>query len=180
MKYPILAFPPCGSRLSLYRPLDDRKAEALALPRRFRYTHPVKPSAPPWLPALNTTLILISGVAILVGYTFIRTRRTTLHHRSMLVGTAFAGLFLVVYMARASLFQTKIFAGHGVIRFIYLLILTSHTLLAIAVGPLALITLVRAFRGDFARHKRIARVTLPIWLYVAASGWIIYWMLYSL
>lgn len=127
---------------------------------------------------MNTLLILVSGVAILVGYTFIRKRRIALHHRSMLTGTVFAGLFLVVYVVRASFFQTKLFAGHGVIRTVYLAILASHTLLAIAAGPLALITLYRAFRGDFARHRRIARITLPIWLYVAVTGWIIYWMLY--
>lgn len=127
---------------------------------------------------MNTTLILVSGLAILLGYTFIRRGRVALHHRSMLTGTAFAALFLVVYVIRASLFQTKLFAGEGLIRAVYLTILASHTLLAIAVGPLALLTLYRALRGDFQRHKRIARITLPIWLYVAVTGWIIYWMLY--
>ena len=140
----------------------------------------MKPIAPPWLPTLNTLLILVSGGAILVGYTFIRNRRTTLHHRSMLTGTAFAALFLALYVIRAILFQTKRFAGHGIVRTVYLTILASHTLLAIAVAPLALITLFLAFRGDFARHRRIARVTLPIWLYVATTGWIIYWMLYHI
>jgi putative membrane protein len=98
----------------------------------------------------------------------------------MLTGTAFAALFLALYVIRAILFQTKRFAGHGIVRTVYLTILASHTLLAIAVAPLALITLFLAFRGDFARHRRIARVTLPIWLYVAATGWIIYWMLYHI
>ena len=77
-------------------------------------------------------------------------------------------------------YQPKVFAGHGATRVVYLLILGSHTVLAAAVGPLALLTLRRALRGDFRRHRRIARLTLPIWLYVVVTGWLIYVMLYSL
>ena len=73
----------------------------------------------------------------------------------------------------------RIFAGSGGVRVAYLAILASHTVLAVAVGPLALVTLRRALRGEFGKHRRIARVTLPIWLYVVATGWPIYWMLYG-
>jgi len=137
-------------------------------------------SAQSWLPTLNTSLIVISGVSLLVGYMLIRRKNVQWHKRAMLTATVFAALFLVVYVTRWALFDTKVFAGEGWVRAIYLAILISHTILAILVGPLALLTLRRAFRGEFAAHRRIARVTFPMWLYVVATGWIIYLMLHSL
>jgi putative membrane protein len=128
---------------------------------------------------LNTTLIVISGIFLLIGYYFIRQHKVELHKKSMLTATVFAALFLVVYVTRALLFETKIFAGEGVVRMIYLVILISHTILAILVGPFALVTLRRALRGDFPKHRQIARITFPMWLYVVVTGWIIYWMLNS-
>ena len=129
---------------------------------------------------LNTSLILISGIFLLLGYYFIRQRQIEFHKRSMLIATTFAALFLVVYVSRALLFETKVFAGEGLIRVIYLAILISHTILAILVGPFALVTLRRALRGEYAKHRRIARITFPMWLYVVVTGWMIYWMLHSL
>jgi putative membrane protein len=73
-----------------------------------------------------------------------------------------------------------VFAGEGLVRVIYLTILISHTILAILVGPFALVTLRRALRGEYAKHKRIARITFPMWLYVVVTGWLIYWMLHAL
>jgi putative membrane protein len=96
----------------------------------------------------------------------------------MLTATVFAGLFLIVYVTRAFLFETKFFAGDGWLRVLYLTILISHTILAILVGPFALVTLRRAFKGDFIRHRQIARITFPMWLYVASTGWVIYAMLH--
>lgn len=136
-------------------------------------------SPPAWLPPLNTALIVLSGGFLLLGYAFIRRKQVAHHRRSMLAATAFAALFLVVYVARALLFETRLFAGEGLVRTIYLVILGSHTILATALVPLALLTLYRALRGDFGRHRRLARFTFPTWLYVAASGWTIYWMLYQ-
>jgi putative membrane protein len=133
-----------------------------------------------WIPLLNTSLIVISGFFLLLGYGFIRRRQVIPHRRSMLTATVFAALFLVVYVTRALLFETKLFAGEGWVRVVYLGILISHTILAMAVGPFVLITLYRALRGQFARHKQIARITFPMWLYVVATGWIIYLMLHSL
>jgi putative membrane protein len=140
----------------------------------------MKPLAPAWVPFLNTSLIAISGFFLLLGYYFIKQRRIAAHRRSMLTATVFAALFLLVYVSRVMLFETKLFAGEGLLRAVYLTILASHTLLAMAVGPLALLTLYRAFGGQYRRHRRIARITLPVWLYVVASGWVVYWMLYSL
>jgi len=140
----------------------------------------MKPEAPLWLPLLNTALIVVSGCFLVLGYTFIRRKRVEAHRRSMLTATVFAALFLVVYVVRALLFETRLFAGQGPIRAIYLAILVSHTILAIAVGPLVLLTLRRALRGEFARHRRLARVTAPGWAYVVVTGWVIYMMLYRL
>lgn len=129
---------------------------------------------------LNTSLIVISGIFLLLGYYFIRQRQIELHKRSMLTATTFAALFLVVYVTRALLFETKVFAGEGLVRVIYLAILISHTILAILVGPFALVTLRRGLRGDYSKHRQIARITFPMWLYVVVTGWLIYWMLHSL
>lgn len=133
------------------------------------------------LPALNASLILISGAFLLVGFYFIRARRHVKYHkRSMVTATVFAALFLVVYVTRTVLFGGKLFAGSGWARVLYLGILGSHMVLAVLVGPLALVTLYRALTKDFRRHRRIARITLPTWLYVSITGWIIYWMLHHM
>ena len=131
-----------------------------------------------WLPWLNTALIVISGGFLAVGYGFIRARRVTAHHRSMLTAAVFAGLFLVVYVIRWVLLGSKAFPGSGAAYAVYLGILGPHVVLAIAVAPLALITIRRAFGKRFVQHRRIALVTLPIWAFVAVSGWVIYLMLY--
>jgi putative membrane protein len=137
------------------------------------------PSPPEWLAPVNTSLIVISGVFLLVGYYFVRRREIPRHRAAMITATVFAGLFLVVYVARFLMFAPRIFAGEGAVRAIYLAILISHTILAISVGPLVLVTLRRALRAEYRRHRRLARVTLPIWLYVVATGWTIYLMLHA-
>ncbi|MPZ14705.1 MAG: DUF420 domain-containing protein [Chloroflexi bacterium] len=131
-----------------------------------------------WLPAFNTGLIVVSGMFLALGYAFIRRRRVVAHHRCMITATVFAGLFLVVYVLRWAFLGSKPFEGPGPAYAVYLGILVPHIALAVALGPLALIALRRAFRKSFAAHRRIARVTLPIWTFVAVSGWIIYLMLY--
>lgn len=133
-----------------------------------------------WLPMLNTALIAISGVSVLVGYLAIRRHRIELHRNAMLTGTVFAALFLVVYVLRYFLLGTKLYTGEGWVRIVYFCILITHTVLATALGPLVFVTIARALRRQFRRHRAIARITLPIWLYVAVTGWIIYAMLYGL
>jgi putative membrane protein len=131
-----------------------------------------------WLPAFNTSLIVVRGVCLALGYFFIRQRRIQAHHRSMITATVFAFLFLVVYVYRWATLGSHPFGGSGFWRALYFGILVPHTVLAIVVGPLALITLWRAFAGNFLAHRKIARVTLPIWAFVALSGWVIYILLY--
>jgi putative membrane protein len=134
---------------------------------------------PEWLPALNAALIVISGVFLIVGYACIRTRRIAWHRRSMLTAAVFAALFLVVYVTRYVLFGSKIYPGDGVSKIIYFGILIPHVIIAIAVAPLAFITIRRALRGRYAKHRQIARITVPLWIYVALSGWVVYLMLYG-
>ena len=132
------------------------------------------------LTVLSTACIVLSGASLVAGWYLIRFRRDRLAHRNaMLTATALAGLFLVLYVTRWAVFGSKLFAGTGGWRALYFAILVPHVLLAIAVGPLA-VQLIRLamVREDFAAHRRLARVTLPIWLFVAASGWAIYYLLY--
>jgi putative membrane protein len=131
-----------------------------------------------WLPALNAALIVISGICLVIGYAFIRNKKVVWHRRSMLTASVFAALFLIVYVARYVWLGSKIYPGEGVSRAVYLAILISHITIAIAVAPLAFITLRRALSGRFGPHRKIARITLPLWIYTAISGWIVYMLLY--
>jgi putative membrane protein len=133
-----------------------------------------------WLPALNAALIVISGICLVIGYVCIRSRKILWHRRSMLTASVFAALFLIVYVTRYLVLGSKIYPDDGVSRTVYLIILVSHTTIAIAVAPLAFVTLRRALAGRFAPHRKIARVTLPLWVYTAITGWVVYMMLYVL
>ena len=131
---------------------------------------------------LSTSFIVLSGLSLIVGWYFIRfQRRITAHRNTMLVATMFAGLFLVAYVTRWVIFGSKHFGGTGLLYGLYIANLIPHIILAVAVGPLALRLIYLALsKRDFAAHRRLARITLPIWLYVAASGWLVWFMLYRL
>jgi putative membrane protein len=133
------------------------------------------------LTIISTSCIVLSGASLLLGWYFIRWRKDMVAHRNtMLAATTFAGLFLIAYVTRWSLFGSKPFAGTGAWRIVYFANLVPHIILAMAVGPLAVRLIYLALRKrDFVAHRRLARITLPIWLYVAASGWLIYYLLYQ-
>ena len=133
-----------------------------------------------FLTAISTTFIVLSGVGLLLGWYFIRVQRSMPRHRAtMLTATVFAGLFLVAYVTRWSLHGSKPFTGTGAWRTFYFANLVPHVILAMAVGPLAARLIYLAWKKrDFVSHRRLARITLPIWLYVAGSGWLIYYLLY--
>ncbi len=131
-----------------------------------------------WLAALNAALIVISGICLAIGYACIRSHNVVWHRRSMLTASVFAALFLIVYVTRYLVLGSKIYPGEGVSRTVYLVILVSHTTIAIAVAPLAFVTLRRALAGRFGQHRKIARITLPLWIYTAVTGWVVYMMLY--
>jgi putative membrane protein len=134
------------------------------------------------LTLLSTTFIVLSGASLLLGWYFIRWRKNRKYHEyTMLSATAFAALFLVFYVTRWAMYGSKPFEGEGIWQTIYYVILIPHVILAIAVGPLALYLIWLArLKKDFRTHRRFARWTLPIWLFVAASGWVIYYMLYRM
>ena len=131
------------------------------------------------LPALNATLNATSAVFLALGYGFIRRGRVNIHRVCMLVAVVVSTLFLVSYVTYHARVGHKHFEGQGLAWAVYFAILTSHTLLAMVVALyLAPVTLYRALRQRFDRHKAIARWTWPIWFYVSVTGVIIYFMLY--
>jgi uncharacterized membrane protein YozB (DUF420 family) len=132
------------------------------------------------LPHLNAALNSTSAVFLVLGYLFIRQGRVIAHRNCQLSAFTASVLFLVSYLTYHYFHGSTRFAGQGIVRPIYLAILLTHTVLAVVIVPLVLITLTRALRGDFERHRRIARVTLPLWLYVSVTGVIVYLMLYHI
>ncbi|MFN8624921.1 MAG: DUF420 domain-containing protein [Candidatus Binatia bacterium] len=132
------------------------------------------------LPALNAALNVTSVVLLLVGYRSIRRGRVQTHRACMLAAVGVSTLFLVSYLTYHFEVGSVRFPGTGRLRTIYFAILGTHTLLAVCVPPLVIVTLWRALAARFDRHRRIARWTLPIWLYVSSTGVVIYWMLFHL
>jgi len=132
------------------------------------------------LPTLNAALNGTSALLLVCGYRFIRRREITAHRICMIAACAVSALFLISYLAYHYQVGTVRFPGSGWLRGLYLTVLLSHTLLAALVPPLAIMTLWRAVAERFDKHRRLARWTLPIWLYVSITGVIVYWMLYHL
>ena len=132
------------------------------------------------LPALNAALNGTSACLLVAGFLCIRRKRVTAHKACMLSAVATSTLFLISYLTYHYHVGSVPFRGQGWARPVYFSILSSHTVLAAATLPLVLVTLTRALRGRFQRHARIARWTLPVWLYVSITGVLVYWMLYHL
>jgi len=132
----------------------------------------------PYLPHLNAVLNGTSAILLFTGYSFIRARNVAAHRACQIAALIVSSLFLVSYLVYHYNHGSTRFLGTGFVRPLYFTILTTHTILAIAIVPLIFLTFYRALRGDFIRHRRIARVTLPLWLYVSVTGVIVYLMLY--
>ena len=132
------------------------------------------------LPLVNAVLNGTSTVLLLIGYVFIRRRKQQVHKILMIAALTTSTLFLISYLIYHYNVGSVSFSGQGSIRTVYFAILISHSFLAAAVPPMAIVTLVRALRRRFDKHKIIARLTLPIWLYVSITGVAIYVMLYQL
>jgi uncharacterized membrane protein YozB (DUF420 family) len=137
---------------------------------------------PTFFPALNAFLNGSSAVLIGCGYYLIKTGRREAHKRMMIAAVVTSALFLISYLYYHVVLRAGVthFKGEGVWRPVYFGILLSHTFLAVVVVPLVLITLSRALKGNFARHKAIARYTFPIWMYVSVTGVVIFVMLYKI
>jgi len=131
-------------------------------------------------PAWNATLNAASAILLTAGYVMIRRGRVLAHKSCMGLAFVSSTVFLISYLVYHARVGSVAFRGQGWVRPVYFALLISHTVLAAAIVPLALITLTRALREQFDRHRRIARWTLPLWLYVSVTGVIIYFLLYRL
>jgi uncharacterized membrane protein YozB (DUF420 family) len=132
------------------------------------------------LPHLNAALNSLSAVFLTLGFFFIKDRNIRAHRAAMLAAVASSTLFLISYLVYHYQVGSVPFKGQGWIRIVYFTILLTHTVLAAAIVPLVLVTVIRALRARFDAHRRIARWTFPIWLYVSVTGVAVYWMLYWL
>jgi uncharacterized membrane protein YozB (DUF420 family) len=132
------------------------------------------------LPSLNALLNATSAALLVWGWTLIRRGERKKHRRAMLAALAASALFLTSYLVYHAQVGSVRFQRTGTIRTVYLTILLTHTVLAIAVVPMAAVTLARALKGRFDRHRALARWTLPVWLYVSVTGVVVYLMLYRL
>jgi putative membrane protein len=131
------------------------------------------------LPAVNATLNAISGVLLLVAYTLIRQRKIELHRWVMLAAFTTSALFLVCYIVYHAQVGSVRFTRQGFVRPLYFTILITHVTLAATVLPLAIVTLSRGLKGRYPQHRKIARWTFPIWLYVSVTGVLVYVLLYQ-
>jgi uncharacterized membrane protein YozB (DUF420 family) len=132
------------------------------------------------LPTLNATLNAASAALVATGWVLIRRGRRDAHRRAMLAAVVCSALFLTSYLVYHAHVGSVRFRGEGPLRLAYFALLVSHSILAAAIVPLVLVTATRALRGRFDAHKAIARVTLPLWVWVSVSGVAVYWMLYRL
>ena len=132
------------------------------------------------LPAVNASLNAISGVLLVIGYALMRARKIDLHRRVMIGAFAASSLFLVCYVVYHAQVGSVRFTRQGFVRPLYFTILITHVTLAAVVLPLAIMTLSRGLKRRYPQHRRIARWTFPIWLYVSVTGVVVYGMLYWL
>jgi putative membrane protein len=131
------------------------------------------------LPAVNASLNAISGVLLIIAYALIRARRIEQHRRVMIAAFATSTLFLICYLVYHAQVGSVRFTRHGFVRPLYYTILVTHVTLAATVPPLAIVTLSRGLKARYAQHRRIARWTFPIWLYVSVTGVLVYVLLYQ-
>ena len=138
----------------------------------------------PLFPHVNAILNASSAIFLLAGFYFIRSRQIEKHRACMLTAAGISTLFLVSYLSHHALrtyyfgLGPTRFTGQGLARPVYFTILTSHTILAALVAPMVLLTVWRGLKGQFDKHKKIARLVFPVWLYVSVTGVIVYILLY--
>lgn len=134
------------------------------------------------MPTLNAILNATSGILITIGFLLIRRRRIRAHRACMIGAVVCSSLFLISYLTYHVGFARGVtrFTGTGSVRWLYFSILISHTILAVTIVPFVIVTLRRALRGEFVKHRRVARWTFPMWLYVSVTGVVVYFMLYHL
>ena len=132
------------------------------------------------LPAVNATLNATSGIFLLTGYVLIKQRRINAHRNAMLAAFTSSTLFLISYLVYHYHVGSHPFGGQGIIRPIYFTILISHVILAVVILPFIISTLTKGLRAQYVRHKRVAKWTFPLWMYVSVTGVVVYVMLYQI
>jgi putative membrane protein len=143
------------------------------------YFHPAVATSAQYafLPALNALLNGLSATALLIGYIFIRARRIPAHRAAMMTAFGFSTLFLVSYILHHALHGDVRYPAHAALRSLYLPLLASHVVLAVVALPLVLVTFFFSLTGRFRQHRKVARWTFPLWLYVSITGVVTYIML---
>jgi putative membrane protein len=143
------------------------------------YIHPAAAASTEFafLPGLNALLNGLSATALLIGYTFVRARRIQAHRTAMITAFAFSTLFLVSYILHHALHGDVRYPAHAAMRSVYLPLLASHILLAVVALPLVLVTFFFSLSGRIPQHRKVARWTFPLWLYVSVTGVVTYVML---
>jgi uncharacterized membrane protein YozB (DUF420 family) len=131
------------------------------------------------LPAVNASLNAVSGVLLTIAYVLIRNRRIAAHRAVMIAAFVTSSLFLICYLVYHAQVGSVPFPRHGIVRPIYFAILITHIVLAATVPPLAIVTLTRGLKGRYLQHRKIARWTFPIWMYVSVTGVLVYVLLYQ-
>jgi uncharacterized membrane protein YozB (DUF420 family) len=154
---------------------------AVAVPLSlYGVPHSAQGSEPTGLATLNASLNMTAAVFLIAGYAAIRRRAIAVHRACMLTAFVASAVFLITYLVHHAQVGSVPFPHTGVLRAVYFAILIPHILLAVVILPLALFTIYRGWTGRFPAHKRVARWTLPLWLYVSLSGVVVYFMLYHL
>lgn len=134
---------------------------------------------PRMLPTLNASLNALSALLLLIGYILVRRRKLDAHRNVMLAACVTSTLFLISYLIYHALVGSVRFTGQGWVRSLYFSILLSHTILATAVVPLAIYSVVKGLGGKFEQHRRVSRWTFPVWMYVSVTGVLVYLFLYQ-
>jgi len=132
---------------------------------------------PVFLPPIYATINAFTALVLVIAFWAITNKKQNLHKRLMQLAISLSVVFLVMYVVYHMTSESTKFGGQGAIKYIYYIILISHIILSIAVIPFVLITYVRAITNNFERHKKIARITFPLWLYVAISGVVVFIMI---
>jgi uncharacterized membrane protein YozB (DUF420 family) len=132
------------------------------------------------LPAVNAVLNSTAAVLLVLGFVFIKQKKIAQHRACMLAAFGVSSVFLVCYLIHHARVGSVPFRGTGALRTLYFAILVPHVLLATAIVPMAITTIYRGLKGNVAKHKPLARVTLPVWLFVSVSGVAVYLMLYQM
>jgi putative membrane protein len=131
-----------------------------------------------FLPSIYASINALTAILLIVAFIMIRKGKRNIHELLMKTCIGLSATFLVLYIVYHMTTESTVYGGAGTLRYIYYFVLITHILLSVIITPLVLFTFSRALSGNFDRHKRLAKFTFPIWLYVAVSGVVVYWMIY--